>query len=228
MLTPGDHMLVPNFPGLPDDGMTVTFERATALSRDDMTFLTWDHPLLRGGMDLILGSEIGATAVALLKNKSLPAGTTLLELIFVAESASHPQLYRFLPPTPIRLLLDKGGNNLAERVAFDALERQLTPVNRHLATKLVSASQSLIHSLIGQAEAVAAPLLADIVAEGRGRMEQTLGAELTRLQALKAVNPLVRDSEIEHLEQLQQDLSHLLSQTQLKLDAIRFVVVTHN
>nr|MBP8174582.1 RNA polymerase-associated protein RapA [Aeromonadaceae bacterium] len=167
-------------------------------------------------------------AVALLKNKSLPAGTTLLELIFVAESASHPQLYRFLPPTPIRLLLDKGGNNLAERVAFDALERQLTPVNRHLATKLVSASQSLIHSLIGQAEAVAAPLLADIVAEGRGRMEQTLGAELTRLQALKAVNPLVRDSEIEHLEQLQQDLSHLLSQTQLKLDAIRFVVVTHN
>ena len=228
VLTPGDHMLVPNFPGLPDDGMTVTFERATALSRDDMTFLTWDHPLLRGGMDLILGSEIGATAVALLKNKSLPAGTTLLELIFVAESASHPQLYRFLPPTPIRLLLDKGGNNLAERVAFDALERQLTPVNRHLATKLVSASQSLIHSLIGQAEAVAAPLLADIVAEGRGRMEQTLGAELTRLQALKAVNPLVRDSEIEHLEQLQQDLSHLLNQTQLKLDAIRFVVVTHN
>ena len=110
----------------------------------------------------------------------------------------------------------------------DALERQLTPVNRHLATKLVSASQSLIHSLIGQAEAVAAPLLADIVAEGRGRMEQTLGAELTRLQALKAVNPLVRDSEIEHLEQLQQDLSHLLNQTQLKLDAIRFVVVTHN
>lgn len=113
-------------------------------------------------------------------------------------------------------------------MAFDALERQLTPVNRHLATKLVSASQSLIHSLIGQAEAVAAPLLADIVAEGRGRMEQTLGAELTRLQALKAVNPLVRDSEIEHLEQLQQDLSHLLNQTQLKLDAIRFVVVTHN
>jgi len=90
VLTPGDHMLVPNFPGLPDDGMTVTFERATALSRDDMTFLTWDHPLLRGGMDLILGSEIGATAVALLKNKSLPAGTTLLELISLPSPPAIP------------------------------------------------------------------------------------------------------------------------------------------
>ena len=228
VLTPGDHMLVPSFPGLPDDGMTITFERATALSRDDMTFLTWDHPLLRGGMDLILGSEIGATSVALLKNKSLPAGATLLELIFVAESATHPQLYRFLPPTPIRLLLDKGGNNLAERVSFDAFDRQLTPVNRHLASKLVSTSQSLIHGLIAQAETVAAPLLTGIVEQAREQMNQTLGDELSRLQALKAVNPLVRDSEIEHLTELQAELAHLLNQTQLKLDAIRFVVVTHN
>ncbi|MFQ2614391.1 RNA polymerase-associated protein RapA [Aeromonas caviae] len=228
VLTPGDHMLVPSFPGLPQDGMTITFDRNTALSRDDMALLSWDHPMMRGGIDLILGSEIGATSVALLKNKALPVGSILLELIFVAESAAHPQLYRFMPPTPIRLLMDKNGQNLGEKVAFDAFNRQLTPVNRHLGSKLVTASQPVIHGLIGKGQAIAEELKAGIVDKARAQMAQTLQQDLDRLETLKAVNPNVRDSELEYLRNLQAELHHLIDQTQLKLDAIRFIVVTHN
>ncbi|MGN4977814.1 RNA polymerase-associated protein RapA [Aeromonas veronii] len=228
VLTPGDHMLVSSFPGLPQDGMTITFDRNTALSRDDMALLSWDHPMMRGGIDLILGSEIGATSVALLKNKALPIGSILLELIFVAESAAHPQLYRFMPPTPIRLLMDKNGQNLGEKVAFDAFNRQLTPVNRHLGSKLVTASQPVIHALIGKGQAIAEELKAGIVDKARAQMAQTLQQDLDRLEALKAVNPNVRDSELDYLRNLQAELHHLIDQTQLKLDAIRFIVVTHN
>ncbi|BBG86467.1 RNA polymerase-associated protein RapA [Aeromonas hydrophila] len=228
VLTPGDHMLVSSFPGLPQDGMTITFDRNTALSRDDMALLSWDHPMMRGGIDLILGSEIGATSVALLKNKALPIGSILLELIFVAESAAHPQLYRFMPPTPIRLLMDKNGQNLGEKVAFDAFNRQLTPVNRHLGSKLVTASQPAIHGLIGKGQAIAEELKAGIVDKARAQMAQTLQQDLDRLEALKAVNPNVRDSELDYLRNLQAELHHLIDQTQLKLDAIRFIVVTHN
>lgn len=228
VLSPGDHMLVPSFPGLPQDGMTITFDRNTALSRDDMALLSWDHPMMRGGIDLILGSEIGATSVALLKNKALPVGSILLELIFVAESAAHPQLYRFMPPTPIRLLMDKNGQNLGEKVAFDAFNRQLTPVNRHLGSKLVTASQPVIHGLIGKGQAIAEELKAGIVDTARAQMAQTLQQDLDRLEALKAVNPNVRVSELDYLRNLQAELHHLIDQTQLKLDAIRFIVVTHN
>ncbi|MGL6511959.1 RNA polymerase-associated protein RapA [Aeromonas hydrophila] len=228
VLTPGDHMLVPSFPGLPQDGMTITFDRNTALSRDDMALLSWDHPMMRGGIDLILGSEIGATSVALLKNKALPIGSILLELIFVAESAAHPQLYRFMPPTPIRLLMDKNGQNLGDKVAFDAFNRQLTPVNRHLGSKLVTASQPVIHGLIGKGQAIAEELKGGIVDKARAQMAQTLQQDLDRLEALKAVNPNVRDSELDYLRNLQAELHHLIDQTQLKLDAIRFIVVTHN
>ena len=228
VLTPGDHMLVSSFPGLPQDGMTITFDRPTALSRDDMALLSWDHPMMRGGIDLILGSEIGATSVALLKNKALPIGSILLELIFVAESAAHPQLYRFMPPTPIRLLMDKNGQNLGEKVAFDAFNRQLTPVNRHLGSKLVTASQPVIHGLIGKGQAIAEELKTGIVDKARAQMAQTLQQDLDRLEALKAVNPNVRDSELDYLRNLQAELHHLIDQTQLKLDAIRFIVVTHN
>ncbi len=183
--------------------------------------------MMRGGIDLILGSEIGATSVALLKNKALPIGSILLELIFVAESAAHPQLYRFMPPTPIRLLMDKNGQNLGEKVAFDAFNRQLTPVNRHLGSKLVTASQPVIHGLIG-GQAIAEELKGGIVDKARAQMAQTLQQDLDRLEALKAVNPNVRDSELDYLRNLQAELHHLIDQTQLKLDAIRFIVVTHN
>lgn len=228
VLTPGDHMLVPSFPGLPQDGMTITFDRPTALARDDMALLSWEHPVMRGGIDLILGSEIGATSVALLKNKALPVGSILLELIFVAESAAHPQLYRFMPPTPIRLLMDKNGQNLGDKVAFDAFNRQLTPVNRHLGSKLVTASQPVIHGLIGKGQPIAEELKGAIVDKARAQMAQTLQQDLDRLEALKAVNPNVRDSELDYLRNLQAELHHLIDQTQLKLDAIRFIVVTHN
>ncbi|MGL5294654.1 MAG: RNA polymerase-associated protein RapA, partial [Aeromonas sp.] len=228
VLTPGDHMLVSSFPGLPQDGMTITFDRNTALSRDDMALLSWDHPMMRGGIDLILGSEIGATSVALLKNKALPIGSILLELIFVAESAAHPQLYRFMPPTPIRLLMDKNGQNLGGKVAFEAFNRQLSPVNRHLGSKLVTASQPVIHGLIGKAQPIAEALKVGIVEKARALMTQTLQRDLDRLEALKVVNPNVRDSELEYLRNLQTELHHLIDQTQLKLDAIRFIVVTHN
>ncbi|MCK8349852.1 RNA polymerase-associated protein RapA, partial [Erwinia amylovora] len=33
VLTPGDHMLVPDLHGLPEDGCTITFDRNQALSR---------------------------------------------------------------------------------------------------------------------------------------------------------------------------------------------------
>lgn len=69
VLTPSDHMLVPDFPGLPQDGCTVTFNRDQALSREDAQFVSWEHPIIRNGLDLILSGDTGSCAVSLLKNK---------------------------------------------------------------------------------------------------------------------------------------------------------------
>lgn len=63
ILTPSDHMLVPDFPGLPQDGCTITFDRETALSREDAQFISWEHPIVRNGLDLILSGDTGSSAV---------------------------------------------------------------------------------------------------------------------------------------------------------------------
>ncbi len=80
-----------------------------ALAREDAQFITREHPLIRNGLDLILSGDTGSSTISLLKNKALPVGTLLVELIYVVEARAPKQLQlnRFLPPTPVRMLLDK-------------------------------------------------------------------------------------------------------------------------
>ena len=58
VMQPSDQMHGHSFPGLPEGGLTATYDRAKSLVREDMQFHTWEHPMVTGGMDLILSGEI--------------------------------------------------------------------------------------------------------------------------------------------------------------------------
>jgi ATP-dependent helicase HepA len=229
VLTPGDHMLVPDFPGLPEDGCTITFERDVALSREDAQFVTWEHPIIRNGLDLILSGDTGSCALSLLKNKALPVGTLLLELVYVVEAKAPKQLQlnRFLPPTPVRMLVDKNGTNLAAQVEFESFNRQLSTVNRHTGSKLVNAVQSDVHAILQLAEEKVEAEAQVLIKAAREEADEKLSAELSRLEALKAVNPNIRDDELEAIENNRQQVLESLAQANWRLDALRLIVVTH-
>jgi ATP-dependent helicase HepA len=108
VLHPSDHMRVEQFPGLPESGLTITYEREQALSREDMQFITWEHPLVRGAQDLILQSEFGNTAFCTLKLRHSNRWL-LLEAIFVLHCAAPAelQLFRFMPESLLRVVLDE-------------------------------------------------------------------------------------------------------------------------
>lgn len=229
ILTPSDHMLVPDFPGLPEDGCTVTFDREQALSREDAQFISWEHPLIRNGLDLMLSGDTGSCAVSLLKNKALPVGTLLLEAIYVVEAQApkHLQLTRFLPPTPVRMLLDAKGVNLAAQVEFESFNRQLNAVNRHTSSKLVNAVQPNVHAMLQAGESLIAAQANNLIAEAKREADEKLSAELTRLESLKSVNPNIRDDELEALEHNRRQVLENLDQAGWRLDALRLIVVSH-
>lgn len=229
VLTPSDHMLVPDFPGLPEDGCTITFERDVALSREDAQFITWEHPLIRNGLDLILSGDTGSSTISLLKNKALPVGTLLVELVYVVEAQAPKQLQlnRFLPPTPVRMLLDKNGNNLAAQVEFETFNRQLSAVNRHTGSKLVNAVQQDVHAILQLGEAQVEKSARALIDAARKEADEKLTAELSRLEALRAVNPNIRDDELSAIESNRQQVMESLDQAGWRLDALRLIVVTH-
>lgn len=230
ILTQSEHMHCSSYPGLSDEGVTVTFDRATALAEEDIQLLTWDHPMVRGTLDILTNEPHGSSSVAILANKALPAGSYLLELNFIVEASAPPalQLSRYLPATPVRLLLDKNGNNLSANVSFDQLNKQLKPIGRQTGSKLAGALQSLVHPLIAKATTQAEAELDRITEAAQQRAANSLSAQQERLQALRQFNPSVRQEEIDMLSEQQQQLAQFISKARLKLDAIRLIVVSHD
>ena len=226
VITPTGTMLVPDFPGLKEEGVTVTFDRQLALAREELEFLTWDHPMIRQGIDLIASGDIGKASMALLVNKQLPAGTLLVELIYMIESQSPKglQLNRFLPPTPVRLLLDSKGNNLAGQVNFDTLQNKLKPLSKDIANKMVKMARPNIEQLIKLGDHKITEIAQAQIREASKLADQTLSADLNRLIALKAVNKNIRQAEINVLEKQRVLSLEELSKASWRLDSLRVIV----
>ena len=145
-----------------------------------------------------------------------------------AQAPKRSGIARFLPKTPIRMMMDARGNDLSSQVEFEGFNRQLSPVNRHLGSKLVTSVQKDIHSLIEAGDALVEQKVEEVRKQAHQDMQQSLNAELERLQALKAVNPNIRDEEIEAIEEQIKELTGYINQAQVQLDSLRLIVVSHN
>jgi ATP-dependent helicase HepA len=228
VLKPGDHMLVHHFPRLPDDGMTATFQREFALAREDVHFLTWEHPMVIGAMDFLLNGEFGNTAFCTLKLPPLKPGTTLLEANFTLTCPAPPglQLQRFLPLTTIRLLIDHRMSELGGIIGHAHLNRLARETPIHQAREAVRRTRPRISGMIRHAVTLADTQRLERIESAVGSMKSELENELRRLRALSRVNPNIRQEEIEVLEGLPDRLETHLRNAQIKLDAIRVAMVS--
>jgi ATP-dependent helicase HepA len=210
-------VLVESFPGLPADGFTVTCDRDRALEREDIQFLTWDHPLVTGAIDLILSSEKGNSSFARLQEG---AGTGLiLEAVYVLECVSPPDLHvdRFLPPTPIRVLVNERGVEL---------NSELKGIRKADGSRILvqpELSEGLLPRLMEKSQEIAEGRIASFIQDARKEMREQLDLEIKRLKDLKKVNRSVRSDEIRLLEDQRRELDENLKQSRLRLDAVRLI-----
>jgi ATP-dependent helicase HepA len=228
VLRPGEHMLEHSFPGLPEDGLTATYHRDLALSREDFHYLTWEHPIVTGAMDMVLSGDFGNTAVCTLKLPPLKAGTILLEAIFTMSCPAPPalQLHRYLPLTMVRIVVDNRHNDLSNILTEKHFNKLGQRVRRHTAQDFVRHARPKIITMIEKAEQLATKHEQSIIDTANQQMQTLQQSELKRLRALAEVNPNIRQEEIDHLLSEADDLQHYLDSTHIKLEALRIAVVT--
>jgi ATP-dependent helicase HepA len=226
VLRPGVHRLHEQFPELPEDGLTVTFDRALALAREDREFLTWEHPMTRGAMAMILDSALGTCALTLLRDPDLAPGSLLLEMIHVAQCPAPPELEmgRYLPPTTLRLLLDAEGQDRSADFPHERLRGQCLTGNRKLAQAIIQAKAATLETMFQSGEHLVARMAAGLEDAARARMKGELDAEIDRMRALARVNANVGPEEVAVLEHRRDRLSRHLGRVRLHLDALRLVV----
>lgn len=226
ILRPGDHQLLDGFPGLDPDGMTVSLDRDYTLSREDVHFLSWEHPMPQGLLDLFRTQEYGNANVALIRNKGIKPGTALLEMFFRLETIAPRGLNAeaALPSQTLRVLLDHDARDLTARVSHDVLTKQLQSLERGVARQVVKQQQAMLETLIAKSVAIAEAQIADVKAAALTRWQQENHAEIARLKALAAVNPAVRPAEIQALEKRLHDGEKALGDLRAVAHAVRLIV----
>ncbi len=218
-----DGVVTESFPSMPAEGMIATCDRHRALSREDVGFLTWDHPMVTGAMDLVLGAETGNCAFAVLPSEK--DRRILLELIFVLEAIAAPHLHadRFLPPTPIRLVVNHKSLDVTQDFSGANWDRKLEKGAPYKLIDNAEVARRTIPAMIEAAEHFAESQAALLRQSALRVMNELLGHEVERLQALRRVNDHIRPQEIELAQAEQQELTAALKQSRVRLDAVRLI-----
>jgi len=221
LLRPGS-LFTEAFPSLPETGMSATFSRERALSREDLGFLTRDHPLVRGALDLLLGGESGNTGFGIWKTAG--NGAVLLEIYAVVECIAPEALHadRFLPATPVRVVVDHALNDQSGDAAYAAARLEKGDIMRIL-NKAVFKKQ-ILPAMLGKAVEIAGERMRSVTEAAKTVMIAQLQDEIERLVDLSVINDHVRQSEIDAAKQEKSELESALATARVRLDSIRLIL----
>lgn len=227
IIRPGDHMQVGHFPGLPEDGMTATFSRDIAASREDFNYLTWEHPLVSGALDLAVSGDHGTAVVSATSIRGIPKGTVMVEAIYTlqAKRVKGLDMRAYLPMSSLRCLWDYKRRDYGAHLSAEVLADRCENVGVDVARQLLDHQRDQIKGLLKSMASWAKTQQAELVDGARQSMQEKLEGELQRLEALQKVNPNVRDDELEEIRLEIQVANAVLDEAEVKLDAVRVVFV---
>ncbi len=217
------HAYVPSFPSIPREGMLATFARARGLVREDIRFVSPDHPLVQDAIDLLIESKAGTTAFGYLKG---PKPNLLLEAVFVLEAVadSRWQVDQFLAPQPVRVVLDLAGRDLTESWEPAIFAREVGDATIQRFLERPGFTPEVLKRMLERAAELADGRGAVLRLAADGRAAAALTADLERLVDLRKVNTHVRPEEITWAETQLARTREAIAQSRLRLDALRLVL----
>jgi len=220
----GGDLVKDRLPGLPEHGMTATTSRELARSREDLVFLTWDHPVVTALLDSLLTSPQGNAAFAIWHEA--PARGCLVEAIHVVELQAPANLWldRFLPPTPIRVVMDTSLRDLSAECLKSEFWSKVEGVDPLRIAPHADAISAQLPRLLAACERLSATRMETITQEAIGAAQRFYSAEISRMDRLARLNPLVDPREAALLRKRLKETLAALSQPTLRLDAVRMII----
>ncbi|MCB1986624.1 MAG: RNA polymerase-associated protein RapA [Burkholderiales bacterium] len=226
-IEPGEHM-TSAFPGLPDEGLIITYNRNQALANEDMQFLTWEHPMVLHAMDRIVDNETGNAAVSSFSHRDAKPGTLFLECLFVIDitTENHVTGSRNLPSVVMRIIIDEDGHSDYAALDHETINLCIRTISQSTAKQVIELKKETIRNTITVSEQLAKAQLPAYIKQSKEQIQEKLTLEIERLKALKKINPNVRPEEIHFFEQQLQDLTLAFDTAKSRLDAVRVIVAT--
>lgn len=220
---PSDNMLVPAYPGLPSEGMSYTANRELALKREDLRFMNFEHPLIKGTMDLFTQAEIGNAS--LVNSQGKLAGAPFFEFIFKACSPDlkGEDIGLYFPLTPIRALLSASGEDATKKYPLKFINQVATNADVETADNVAKAlPKEAVDTLRKKAELMASQKLKSYKEEAKTKARDVFKAELEKLSSL-APNETV-ELEARKLKSKLESILGQIDKVHAPLDMVRLVL----
>ncbi len=214
-----------HYPELPEDGISITYDRDTALSREDVGFFTWENPIVQQALDLVATDVTGNSVMVAVKHPALKSGTLLLEVLHVVSCLAPAEIMvdRYLPPWVVRTVISPEFIDLSDSFPYEPFEDPLEVPSATLQQILVSQEKGL-RGMLARATEYAIAKLPEIKNNAMQKMNLRLNAEIVRLKELRKVNLNVRTEELEFMILRKQLLAEAVEQAEMRLDAVRVIV----
>ena len=225
VLQPTPEVKVDAIPGLPEEGITVTTDRHEALDHDEIHFLSWEHPLAQGVMDLSTTANFGTTACVLWDGA--PGRGLLMQYNFVLEPSVAPDwgLGDLAGPSFLRVLIDTTGEDCSDWLP--QLDKA-TPLRDTAPPPGPVMKQKLEYfSGPGLAEArkIAQEFTNEVANRSAQAVERRLNLEFERTHHLLTLRGKAENSPV--LAQLRKNLAErkkAAQNPQIRLDSIRLLI----
>lgn len=232
VIKPSDMMFIDALPGMPPDGCSVTFDRATANAREDLDFLHFEHRLVQGTLDLILDEGVGRATAA--RWRGAPRTTIAFQflLLWEADAPAHLGIDRFLPAQALIMTGDMAGGVAVGNAlpsGGEIPEEGLERLGADVVETLLARTVDLRPKLLEKAHATLAGVTEKLLAEARRKSHAFFDAEKARLEHLHqteegGAGDLLYASAFQSLERFRVDCEEILRRAEWRFDAVRVVL----
>ncbi|MGL1902631.1 MAG: RNA polymerase-associated protein RapA [Fibrobacterales bacterium] len=216
---PNAQMKIDSFPGIPEEGLTVTTSREQALVRDDLAYLSTDHPVTLAALDMTLGTTAGQAAFVTWKKS--PKSGLYFEFSFTWHVSSSPEwgVQHLLVPQNYHMVFDVTGKefstlNFAEELIDDGQPAMLEPYIE-LIDSLVPNLKNHAYTLLQERVEMEKVTMTEEVAK-------SFSSDLERVQFFCEGSDVKK--EIALIKNKIATLSQAISSTDIQLDGIRIVL----
>lgn len=227
-LIPADNMHVPALPGIPPEGVDITFDREVANAREDVQFITWDSPFILGLWEMLHYGELGSACVAMLPSRQLPPGKCLLEASFsvLVQSEHATACLPFLSTHSIRTISSElSAKDLADNLSEEQLNNSLIKVDKKLARQIVKSQKSRLPEWYEQADGFAELRKQRVIQDTKTNISEFYDLEKARLTELAKRNTDISKDKIDAVELEKQGLLEAVDcHMMVQLSAVRLIV----
>lgn len=219
---PTDNMLLPSFPGLPMDGVSLSLEREIALKHPQIGLYSYEHPFAKGIFETLTHSALGNCVAA--SSSQMPRGIYfefIIGLQCVDQFKYSSSLY--LPFTPLRVLLDISQQDVTAKYPIKAIANELTTTAPDALSFLNEIPRDHLVSCFEKAKQIAQTKSIKYIEKAQTTVETKMNKELVRL---KNIDPELIHSQTPY-EALEQEKASVISSicgAKLEIEAFRIII----